>query len=91
MLAAYRPEGSPAWARGPHYERLGLETLGFDTSVKLVRNIVGGVPLDPDLERRIVDRTGGNPFFVEEVVRELIERKELVLSGNRYVPDPFRG
>ncbi len=86
MLAAYRPEGSPAWASGPHYERLGLETLGFDTSVRLVRNIVGGVPLDSDLERRIVDRTGGNPFFVEEVVRELIERKELVLSGNRYAP-----
>jgi class 3 adenylate cyclase/tetratricopeptide (TPR) repeat protein len=86
MIAAYRPEGSPAWASGPHYERLGLETLGFDSSIKLVRNIVSGVPLDPELEKRIVDRTAGNPFFVEEVVRELIERKELVLSENRYVP-----
>ena len=28
MLSAYRPEGSPPWAQGAHYQRLGLKTLG---------------------------------------------------------------
>jgi class 3 adenylate cyclase/tetratricopeptide (TPR) repeat protein len=87
MLTTYRPEGSPSWTSGPHYERLGLEALGFDSSLKLVRNVVGGVALDPALEKRIVERTGGNPFFVEEVVRELVERKEIAKIGGRYVPE----
>jgi tetratricopeptide (TPR) repeat protein len=41
--------------------------------------------LDPDLEQKIVEKTGGNPFFIEEIVRELREREEIVKDGDRYV------
>jgi class 3 adenylate cyclase/tetratricopeptide (TPR) repeat protein len=41
--------------------------------------------LGENLEKLIVDRTGGNPFFVEEMVRELMERNELMKEGNRYI------
>jgi tetratricopeptide (TPR) repeat protein len=85
MLSAYRPEGAPGWAKGPYYRHLGLETLSQKSSGHLVRNILGGLELDPDLEKLIVDRTGGNPFFVEEMVRELMERNELMKDGNRYI------
>ena len=85
MLSAYRPEGAPGWAKGPYYRHLGLETLSEKSSRHLVHNILGGLKLDPDLEKLIVDRTGGNPFFVEEMVRELMERNELVKEGNRYI------
>ena len=64
MLSAYRPEGSPRWAKGAqHYQRLTLETLSSGSSVQLVRNILGRLPLDPALEQRIVEKTGGNPFL----------------------------
>ena len=85
MISASRPEGIPSWAQGAHYQRLGLETLSFDASIRLVRNILGGLPLDPALERKIVEKTGGNPFFVEEIVRDLLDGGELVKSGDRYV------
>ncbi len=85
MLSAYRPEGSPPWAHGAHYQRLGLETLGAKASTRLVRNMVGGLPLDSGLEQRIVAQTGGNPFFVEEIVRELLERGDIVKMDDRYV------
>jgi predicted ATPase len=85
MLSAYRPEGDPGWAKGPHYRFLGLETLSEKSSGYLVRNILGGYELDPDFENLIVDRTGGNPFFIEELVRELVDRKELKKGKNRYV------
>jgi class 3 adenylate cyclase/tetratricopeptide (TPR) repeat protein len=85
MISAYRPDGAPAWAQGTHYQRLGLETLSFDTSIRLVRNILGGLPLDPALEKKIVEKTGGNPFFVEEIVRDLLDRGDLVKSGDRYI------
>jgi class 3 adenylate cyclase/tetratricopeptide (TPR) repeat protein len=85
MLAAYRPEGAPSWAQGTHYQRLGLETLSSKSSTRLVRNILGGIAMDPELEQRIVEKTGGNPFFVEEIVRELIERGDLEKMGEQYI------
>jgi class 3 adenylate cyclase/tetratricopeptide (TPR) repeat protein len=86
MLTAYRPEGSPPWAKGAHYQRLGLETISTKSSIHLVRNIVGGLPLEPALEQKIASRTGGNPFFIEEVVMELLDRGDLVKTDEGYQP-----
>ncbi len=85
MISAYRPEGASPWAQGTHYQRLGLETLSFDASIRLVRNILCCLPLDPALEKKIVEKTGGNPFFVEEIVRDLLDRGDLVKSGDWYI------
>ncbi|MGA2467478.1 MAG: adenylate/guanylate cyclase domain-containing protein, partial [Thermodesulfobacteriota bacterium] len=85
MISAYRPEGAPPWAQGTHYQRLGLETLSFNASIRLVRNILGGLPLAPEIEKKIVEKTGGNPFFVEEIVRDLLDRGDLVKSGDQYI------
>jgi class 3 adenylate cyclase/tetratricopeptide (TPR) repeat protein len=102
MLSAYRPEGSPRWARGAQgYHQLVLETLSSGSSVQLVRNILGGLPLEQALEQRIVKKTGGNPFFVEEIVRELIDRGDIARIGDSYrssrsiealrIPDTIQG
>jgi class 3 adenylate cyclase/tetratricopeptide (TPR) repeat protein len=85
MLTAYRPEAEPPWTKGAHYRQLGLQTLSGKSSVRLVRNILGDRKLDPNLEEKIVVKTGGNPFFVEEIVRELLERGDVVQKGDRYV------
>jgi class 3 adenylate cyclase/tetratricopeptide (TPR) repeat protein len=85
MLSAYRPEGAPTWAQGAHYQRLGLETLSSKSSVKLVRNMLNVPALEPALEERIVEKTDGNPFFVEEIVRELLDRGDIVKSGEEYI------
>jgi class 3 adenylate cyclase/tetratricopeptide (TPR) repeat protein len=85
MLATYRPEGAPSWAQGSHYQRVGLDTLSSNSSARLVRNMLGGLVLDPELEQKIVEKTEGNPFFVEEIVRELLDRGDLVKAGDRYV------
>jgi class 3 adenylate cyclase/tetratricopeptide (TPR) repeat protein len=85
MVTAYRPEVSPPWAHGAHYQRLGLETLSSDASQRLVRNLLGGLPLEPVLEQKIVEKTGGNPFFMEEIVRNLLDQRDLVKDGDRYL------
>ena len=85
MLAVYRPEGAPPWSQGIHYQRLGLETLSSKSSIHLVHNILGGLHLESALENRIVEKTKGNPFFVEEIVRELLERGDIVKSNGQYV------
>ena len=85
LLSAYRPEGAPPWSQGMHYHRLGLETLSSESSVHLVHNILGGLTMEPALEERIVEKTKGNPFFVEEIVRELVDRGDIDQQGDRYV------
>ena len=84
MIANYRPEGAPTWAQGAHYQRLGLETLSSNSSIRLMRNILGGVALEPDLEKKLIERASGNPFFVEETIRELLDRGELVKKGDTF-------
>lgn len=85
MLTAFRPEIEPLWTKGANHRQLDLETLSTESSMKLVRSIVGNLELDANLEEKIVVKTGGNPFFIEETVRELLDRGDVVREGDRYV------
>jgi len=85
MISAYRPGLSPPWAQSANYQRLEVETLDFESSAKLLRNMVGGLTLNPELEWKIVEEAGGNPFFVEEILKELIERGDLIKTDDRYL------
>ncbi|MBI4763452.1 MAG: AAA family ATPase [Deltaproteobacteria bacterium] len=86
MLSTYRPEGDPPWTKVGHYKRLGLETLSPQSSLRLISNILGGLNLESNLDERIVQKTGGNPFFMEETIRYFLERKDIVPQGNIFVP-----
>ncbi|UCF84670.1 MAG: AAA family ATPase [Desulfobacteraceae bacterium] len=85
MLTAYRPECTPPWAKSSYYHRLHLESLGSKYSIHLVHNKLGGLALDSELEQKIVEKTGGNPFFIEEIVQELRDRGEIVKAGDRFI------
>jgi class 3 adenylate cyclase/tetratricopeptide (TPR) repeat protein len=85
LLSAYRPEIVPHWSHGINYKRLELQTLNSDLSIRLLRNILGGMELEKDLEEAIVSKTGGNPFFVEEIVRELLDRGDIMRKDDHYV------
>ena len=51
-------------------ERLALQPLDSSTSAEMVDRVAGGT-LDPATRALILERTGGNPFFIEEVVRSI--------------------
>jgi class 3 adenylate cyclase/tetratricopeptide (TPR) repeat protein len=87
LLAAYRPEAVSSWAQGVNYQRLALETLGSNYSIQLIQNILGGIDLETHIEQKIVEKAGGNPLFVEEIVRELLERGDLSQAGDRYTSE----
>ncbi len=72
-LLNFRPEYSLDWAGSPIYRRLSLEPLGQADTGELLRDIAGEDPSLDGLEEPIHARTAGNPFFVEEIVRELVE------------------
>ena len=87
FLCAMRPERqSPAWqvkqlaeTDYPHrYTELALSPLSRDDSDSLVSSLFAISDLPPCLRQMILEKTDGNPFFVEEVVRTLIDSGAVV-------------
>ncbi|MCA1844862.1 MAG: AAA family ATPase, partial [Actinobacteria bacterium] len=77
LLTNFRPEFHAAWMRHSYYRQLPLATLDADAVRELLGELLGTHPSLGELSDDIIRRTGGNPFFVEEVVRNLIEEKTL--------------
>jgi class 3 adenylate cyclase/tetratricopeptide (TPR) repeat protein len=73
FLTTARPQWSPPW----DVVRVGVEPLNDDDARALIEAIVE-LHVADDLAVAILARTGGNPFFIEEVVRELHETGALV-------------
>ncbi|MDP9252914.1 MAG: hypothetical protein M3O80_07900, partial [Chloroflexota bacterium] len=77
MVALARPElldRRPNWGGGRrNFTSLGLEPLSAAESLQLVGLLTEGLP--DAMAKRIVERSGGNPFFTGELVRAYQERK----------------
>ncbi|MFQ5477267.1 MAG: AAA family ATPase [Candidatus Binatia bacterium] len=81
LLVTYRPEYRHDWSSRSHYSHLRIDPLGSAEALEMLGTLLGdGVPARTEpLIQRILQRTDGNPFFIEEVVRMLAD--EEVLSG----------
>jgi tetratricopeptide (TPR) repeat protein len=61
-----------------HYTEIALAPLGRSVSAVLLRSLMGTAALSPRLRETILTRTEGNPFFLEEIIRALIDLGGLV-------------
>ena len=75
-LVNYRPEYAPPWGPGS-YQEVPLEPLGEADTREMLRDLAGEDPSLDGLGELIHERTLGNPFFIEEIVRELAETGHL--------------
>jgi class 3 adenylate cyclase/tetratricopeptide (TPR) repeat protein len=73
LVLNFRPEYVAPWMKRSHYQELSLADLNPEDTSRMVRELVGRRPELDDLRQHIVERSGGNPFFVEELVRSLSE------------------
>ena len=81
LLVTYRPEYLHHWASWTYYTQLQLDALAPESADALLDGLLGGeVALRP-LKALLVQRTEGNPFFLEESVRTLVETG--ALAGER--------
>jgi len=71
LLLNFRPEYQPAWLADAADARIALQPLGPEASTALLAELLGADASTSELAARIAERTGGNPFFIEEVVRAL--------------------
>jgi class 3 adenylate cyclase/tetratricopeptide (TPR) repeat protein len=79
LLVNYRPEYEHHWGSKTSYSQLRLDTLPTEGAADLLRALLGPDPGLISLTQMLVKR--GNPFFLEETVRTLVETG--VLAGER--------
>ncbi len=81
LLVNYRPEYEHAWGSRTHYAQLRLDPLPAEGAERLLAALLGSnAGLEP-LTCVLISQTAGNPFFLEECVRTLVETR--ALTGER--------
>ncbi|HEX2888008.1 AAA family ATPase [Vineibacter terrae] len=82
LLVTYRPEHRDAWGSRLCYSQLKLDTLSADSMSRLLEILLGDDPGLASLKQHLVNN--GNPFFLEETVRTLVETKALAGQRGQY-------
>jgi predicted ATPase len=72
LILLYRPEYTHPWGSKSYYSQIGIDQLSAQTSTELIASILEGDEVVPELQDLILQRTGGNPLFVEELTRSLL-------------------
>ena len=85
VLVTYRPEYEGALARVHGAQAVALVPLSDSETAALVADMLGPDPSVGGLGDTIVERAAGNPFFAEEIVRDLAERGVLRGQPGAYV------
>jgi len=78
VLLTARPEFKPSWIEATNFTVVELEALDDESAGLLVRKTAHDKPLPPDVLWRILSRAGGNPLFLEEITRSVLESGALV-------------
>jgi class 3 adenylate cyclase/tetratricopeptide (TPR) repeat protein len=77
LVCVARPDlldARPTWAAGvPDADSIGLDPLTEEASEELIDNLLGPAPLEEEVRARIRRAAEGNPLFVEEILRMLVD------------------
>jgi tetratricopeptide (TPR) repeat protein len=84
LLVNYRPEYRHSWGHKTAYTHLRLDPLPPTSADALLRTLLGDDPNLAPLTTLLIERTEGNPFFLEESVRTLVETGMLVGEPGAY-------
>ncbi len=85
VLITYRPEYRGALSQVQGAQTIALAPLSDPETGALVSQLLGPDPSVTVLTKLIVERAAGNPFFAEEIVRELADRGVLQGPPGGYV------
>ena len=89
MMVNYRPEYRHNWGNKTYYTQMRLDPLGADNAAELLSAMLGDdIALD-SLKATIIERTQGNPFFMEEMVQVLFDQGVLIRDGKVSIAKPL--
>jgi class 3 adenylate cyclase/tetratricopeptide (TPR) repeat protein len=84
VVVNFRPEYHASWMQKSWYRQLPLLPLGPEAIRELLHDLLGADESVAELAESIHERSGGNPFFTEEIVQTLIESGALQGSRGSY-------
>ena len=84
LIVNFRPEYRASWSGRSYYQQLALPPLSKAALAAMLGGLVGDHPSVDGLPGLLGERTGGNPFFVEEVVQAMIESGTLAGEVGAY-------
>ena len=85
LLVSYRPEYQHAWVTKTYYTQLPIDPLPPESAEAFLSTLLGSDTRLGPINRLLIEQTEGNPFFLQESVRHLIEIQ--ILAG---VPGAYR-
>jgi tetratricopeptide (TPR) repeat protein len=85
LILLYRPEYTHQWGSKSFYTKVGVDQLGAASSAELVKFILEEGEVVPELRQLILDRSAGNPLFMEEFTHALLENDSIVRKDEKYV------
>jgi predicted ATPase len=85
----YRPEYSHHWNSKTYYTQLRLDALGKESADEMLSALLSDNKQLTELKRVIIEKTEGNPFFMEETVQVLFDEGALVKNGATHLTRPI--
>jgi len=84
LVVTYRPDYAHPWGGKTFYEHVRVDPLPADGAQRLLDALLGPASGLASLKARLIERTEGNPFFLEECVQHLVETGALVGAPGAY-------
>jgi predicted ATPase len=84
LAVNYRPEYGHQWGGRSYYRQLRVDSLPPESAAELLGTLLGSDPSVGPVKPLLIERTEGNPLFLEESVRALVETDALVGDAGAY-------
>jgi len=85
LILLYRPEYTHQWGSKSYYRQIGVDQLSLTSSAELVQSILEEGEVVPELRELILNRSAGNPLFMEEFTHTLLENGSIGKKDHQYV------
>jgi class 3 adenylate cyclase len=89
LLTTYRPGYQPAWLGKSYATQISLHSLTPQDDLTVIHSTLHGETLPDQVKRMIVEKAEGNPFFLEELTRSVMEHGDF--QTETPVPDTIQG
>jgi DNA-binding NtrC family response regulator/tetratricopeptide (TPR) repeat protein len=84
LVVTYRPECQHAWGGKTYYSQLRLDPLSTPQAEALFQALLGRDPSLRPLQSHLIERTEGNPFFLQQSAWALVDRNILIGAPGAY-------
>ncbi len=90
LLVNFRPDYRASWTKSEGYEEIELQGLWPSEVTEILRDLMGPEIAESELADELRDRASGNPLFLEEAVRVLLDAGSITgPRGRRRVARPL--